>query len=282
MKHLFEGPEGRERLLNALLQCEAVRSDRALGEELADAIELRQYFAGSTLIQHGVYDSDMAFLLCGEVAVHVRDRVVAHRKVGDHIGEMAAIDPRAPRSATVMATKPTLAAWVQESQLVTIADKHPRLWRTFAATLADRLRERGRLQRSRRLESRVLLVGGPPSAEMTERLTEALSGSRATLVPLRLEDRPSTLPLDELRREAEEVDFAIVDLRTSGATMEPILELGLLLGVLDRERVFLVCAKETKLPGYLTGLTMLSREAESWSDETVTRIAARVAKLEPR
>ncbi len=282
MKDRFEGEDGRLRLLEALLRCEAVRSDRALAEDLIAVAELREHSANALLIGQGAHDSDMAFLLSGEVTVEVGDRVVARRRTGDHVGEMAAIDPRASRSAAVRAAKLTVAAWVQERQLVIVANKHPHLWRAFAATLADRLRERGKLQRPRRMESRVLLMGEPTPTETLERLKTALVDAHASLVCWARHERPSTLPLDELRHEAEEADFAIVDLREPHPEIDAALELGLLLGVLGRERVFVVRASETTLPTYLDGLTQLRPEAERWSAETVSRIAARVKELEPR
>ena len=106
---------------------------------------LKEFRPGQKIIKQGESDNSLYFLLWGTAAVLVNGREIATRTAGDHVGEMALLQAVAPRSATVVATLPTVAARITERAFTTIADDHPFLWRRLAAELAERLRQRGKL-----------------------------------------------------------------------------------------------------------------------------------------
>ncbi|MGE4096288.1 MAG: cyclic nucleotide-binding domain-containing protein, partial [Candidatus Binatia bacterium] len=138
----FKGVEGRRRLVAALRSQHLVQDDARVAKALAKVVSLRKLDAGIELIsQHGS-DSDLYFILSGKMEVFVNGRSVATRTNGCHVGEMALIDPAAPRSATVKVTTETVVAQVSESKFTPIADRFPKLWRCLAVELATRLRER--------------------------------------------------------------------------------------------------------------------------------------------
>ena len=98
----------------------------------------------NVVIRQGALDSDIYLIVSGRLSVQVNGREVAVRNSGQHVGEMALIDPRAVRSATIIATEPSVLAKITEPDFSRLARKYPQLWRRLAIELADRLRQRGR------------------------------------------------------------------------------------------------------------------------------------------
>ena len=77
----------------------------------------------------------------GTFSVAIDGRVVACKKAGEHVGEMAVVDPFRPRSASVTATSDSVVARITEPDFSALADRYPRLWRRIALELANRLRD---------------------------------------------------------------------------------------------------------------------------------------------
>ncbi len=295
MKSRFEGEEGRRRALDVLLDNSAVRGHRPLAEALLAAADLREHAAGEALLTQDRPGSELAFLLAGEVEVRVNRRLVAIRSAPAHVGEMAAIDPKADRAATVLARRPTVAAWVAEPELTRIAMEFPELWRGFARVLADRLRERRAFHRAPNDRPRAFIGSS----------VEGLPAARALRVemdrdPIALHAwpertfRPSHYTLPDLLAEVDACDFAIFcltgdDVLTSrgGTASAPrdnvVLEIGLFLGRLGQERVLLLRPRGValKLPSDLDGLGTIDFVAGEPPDLAVAaeRVRRVVVKL---
>jgi len=138
----FQRAEGRRRLIEALAGQRIVGGNHSIAEELAEEAVLLEVEAGADIITEGAVDNDVYFLLAGCVAVVDGDRQLAVRHAGQHVGEMALIDPTASRSATVIAREATVLAKVSASTFRRIADRYPYMWRSLAIELGDRLRQR--------------------------------------------------------------------------------------------------------------------------------------------
>ncbi|MEO5315557.1 nucleotide-binding protein [Pseudarthrobacter sp. CC12] len=110
---------------------------------------------------------------------------------------------------------------------------------------------------------------------------------------------PGSITLDELIARANSVDFAILvatgeDTVTSRGTQSAavrdniILEFGLFLGALGRERVYLLSVGDAKLPSDLQGLTRLiyrerpDDDIRAGLNDAVLRVEKAMAKLGPR
>lgn len=279
MKDRFQGPEGRRLLVETLGKCAAVEYDVPLAEALAEVVDLREHSADDFLMAQGATDNEVAFILSGEVEILVNNCRIATRGRGHHVGEMAAIEPGAPRSATVRTTKPTLAAWISEPNLTTVANCHPRLWRAFAATLAERLRERERFHRPSRMEPGVLFLsdGTPSIAVLEEQMRATFHG----FVGWTANGPPSTHPADELHRRASEADFALFATTAHQGLVEPgaAFQLGLLVGALGRARVFVVCPTGAPVPPPFEGTVVLPSEDVGL---VLPRVKTRMGELGPR
>ena len=136
----FQGPDGKLRLVEALRAQTLVR-DEDLAVELARRVTLKAISAGTVLITQNATDRDLFLILSGKCSVLVNGRVVASRSAGEHVGEMALVDPEAQRSASVTAVTDSVVAGITEPEFSALADRFPRLWRRIALELASRLRD---------------------------------------------------------------------------------------------------------------------------------------------
>jgi CRP/FNR family transcriptional regulator, cyclic AMP receptor protein len=135
----FTGETGRSFRIEALAAQRLVSGNRALAEELADRVEILTVSAGQTLISQGANDSDIYFVLAGTFDVVVNDRRVAGRAPGEHVGEMAAVQPAQRRSATVTAVEDAIVAKLSAGALSNLGSRHPQIYRLIAQELASRL-----------------------------------------------------------------------------------------------------------------------------------------------
>ena len=134
----FQGSEGRLRLIDALISQPLIR-DNDLAAAVEPYLELEEVLAGTNLIKQGASDTDLFLILSGAFSVAIDGRVVARKKAGEHVGEMAVVNPFTPRSASVTATADSAVARIAEPDFSSLADRYPRLWRRIALELASRL-----------------------------------------------------------------------------------------------------------------------------------------------
>jgi CRP/FNR family transcriptional regulator, cyclic AMP receptor protein len=90
-------------------------------------------------------DRDLFLILSGTFSVIVNGRIVARRSAGEHVGEMAVVDPEAHRSASVTALTDSVVAGIPALEFSAVADRYPRLWRRIALELARRLRDENQI-----------------------------------------------------------------------------------------------------------------------------------------
>ena len=81
----------------------------------------------------------MIFILAGDFFVIVGRQVIARRTAGHYVGEIALVDPDAPRSATVTSGSDAVIARISEPEFSALADRFPGLWRRLGRELAARL-----------------------------------------------------------------------------------------------------------------------------------------------
>jgi CRP/FNR family cyclic AMP-dependent transcriptional regulator len=135
----FLGSEGRRHLIRALTRQPLVR-DKDLAAVVARHSKLEAIPRGTSLIEQGALDTDLFLILEGAVSISVDGRIVASRTAGQHVGEMAVVDPLTPRSASVTVTADSVVARIAEPDFSALADRYPQLWRRIALELAKLLR----------------------------------------------------------------------------------------------------------------------------------------------
>lgn len=276
MINRFRSAEGHNRLISALRQQVILHNNEPLLEELTDKVELSQLESGGQLIAQDDVDNDIYFILAGRLSIAVNGREVAIRKSGEHVGEMALIDPSARRSASVVAIEQTVVAKISEAAFRPLADKYPRVWQLTAVEICNRLRQRNRFVVSKNPRP-VLFIGSS---------TESLEVARAIRSNFDHDDYvinlwtdrvfgPSRFPIAELEKQIQEADFAVLVLgdddevisrnhKSDAPRDNVIFELGLFMGALSHERTFMVVPRgcDIKIPTDLLGLTSLSYKSD--------------------
>lgn len=127
----FRGDIGRGNLIDAMMQQAMVGGNRDLAAEIADRIELLEVTEGETLITQGADDNDLFLIIAGAFKIEVNGRDVAMRGRGDHVGEMALIEPTQRRSASVVATEGSLVGKLTHDGVTELTAQHPEIYRAL-------------------------------------------------------------------------------------------------------------------------------------------------------
>jgi CRP-like cAMP-binding protein len=94
--------------------------------------------AGQVLTKEGQPGHEFFIVLEGEVEVRQGDRVIATRRPGEYVGEIALLDRR-PRTATVVATTPVSVEVLSRREFMSLLAEAPELSEQIMATMAQRL-----------------------------------------------------------------------------------------------------------------------------------------------
>ncbi len=244
----------------------------ALVERVGQGVELRTFDKDRCLIYEGAPSNSIFFLLLGEIDVVLDGRTVAVREANTHVGEMACIDGSALRSATIRARRPTVALELGHAEFRDLAARHPEIWKPIALTLGERLRERGKRDRSPNRVPRVFIGSSSEKRGVAEKIATELRKTGADVDEWTQLFPVSNFTLESIIEAATASDFGVFVggnddwLRSRGklfSTMRDnvLFELGLFMGKLGRKRVVLVLEQEgkkkPKIPTDLDGLTYL-------------------------
>ena len=187
-----------------------VGGDAALAVALADVAELIVADAGDAVITQGGADDDLYLVVSGKVEVLIHGRPIAERAAGTHVGEMALIDPKARRSATVVAKEAIVLAKISEPAFSKVADVHPKLWRALAVELGDRLRERTKFIRVPNEKPLVFVGSSREALPVANALhTELQSPEIDVRVWTDGVFGASRFPLEDLEKQLGLADFAV-------------------------------------------------------------------------
>lgn len=272
MMERFVGDAGNKNLIEALLSQKAVAGDRALAERLAAAGQLVQYKTGDTLVEQGGGDDEVYFLINGAVDVFVNHQRLATREGGTLVGEMAAVDPSARRSATLKAASPLVALRISAAAFKEAGAESVAFWRHLAWLAGDRLRERAKFHTPAN-PTPIMFVGC--SVEGLAVAKEIEARLKHSDVIVRLWNNgvfgPSGIPIEDLMKQVDVADFALFvfgpddkirarDEEHAAPRDNVIFEVGLFLGRLGRERVFMIKDADTdlKIPTDLSGVTPIT------------------------
>lgn len=267
----FCGTNGRNRLISALRKQSIIHDNETLSKELADQAEVVQFEPRHQLILQDEADNDIYFILAGRLSIVVNGREVAIRKSGQHVGEMALIDPSARRSASIVAIEQTVVAKISETSFRPLADRYPRVWQLIAVEIGDRLRQRNKLVVATNPRP-VLFVGSSKESLPIAQTIQSNLDHDDFLVRLWTDSvfGPSQFPITELETQIREADFAALVLgpddevvsrseKSDAPRDNVIFELGLYMGALSHERTFMIIPRgcKIKIPTDLLGLTPL-------------------------
>ena len=306
MKGRFEGDAGRLLLIAALKNQIIVNGNEAVALELAQVSEMLELSKDDLLISQEGEENDIYFILSGSVNVEANGRLVAVRQSETHVGEMALIDCKARRCATVKAAEKSVVAKVTESDFGRIATTYPDLWRRIAVELCGRLRNRNRMIRRPNEVPNVVICSSAENLSIAEQIQVGLD-HHPSIVKIWKDQvfGPTKHTMEDLEREVATADFAIAVVmgedvvrsrkRQSVAPRDNVVfELGLFMGQIGRQRTFMVVPRGVKLkmPSDLLGLNPMSfsppiaaKDASVWAaalGSVCTQIKTAINALGPR
>lgn len=288
----FQGSGGLRLLQEGLLGQFIVNNDGSIANELSTIVELKEYKPGEVLINEGGSDNDIYLILSGLVAVRIKDREIARRTAGQHFGEMALIDLSAKRSATVSALDDSVVAVIKESDFSDLASKYPVLWRRLALALGQRLRERSNFVRQKNETPKIFIGSSLERLDIARAIQTGLAHD-SLLTQVWTDDvfKASKTSIENLVVTAESSDFGVLVLGPDdqiqsrnevfdGPRDNVIFELGLLMGAIGRDRVFVVKEQKSKikLPSDLLGTTPLEYQPGK-SEDLQIRVAATCSEI---
>jgi CRP/FNR family transcriptional regulator, cyclic AMP receptor protein len=230
--------------------------------------------AGTTIVRQGDARNEMVFILAGRVLIVRNNRVIAERAAGECVGELAVIDAKEPRAASIVAKEECVVATVSEPHFTKVAKKFPELWRALAKQNAQRLRERLLGVRPRNEIPKVFVGSSRESLAVAKAVQTSLQ-SVATVIPWsKGVFGPDKFILEALEDEAKRVDFAVMVFgpddkvfsrhkKFDGPRDNVIFELGLFMGALGRKRAFVIAPgnRKLKIPSDLLGTNFLQYRA---------------------
>ena len=272
MLQRFCGPDGRTHLVEALEIQPIINGDAAIAKAISGCVEVESFVPGSSIIEESAPSNDLYFILVGVVSIRASGREIAVRTAGQHVGEMALLDPGQSRSAAAVADGEVVVARIPAATFTVLADANSRLWRNVARVLAERLRQRNRFV-SPANPRPVMFVGCSTESLSIGRAIQSALEHDPIVVRVWTDDtfRASEFPVESLERELAKVDFAALVLSPDdtvigresavGAPRDNLVfEMGLFMGALGHSRTFLLHPRGSgiKIPTDLSGFTPLT------------------------
>ena len=272
MLQRFEGDVGRRLRLESLVTQKIVAGNRELAEQIDARIRLRLVAPDETLIEQGGTDNNVYLILTGSLNIVVNGRIVGQRSTGDHVGEMAAIEPTQRRAASVIAIEESVEATLSEPDLAELGTKYPEIYRCIARELARRLLQRNALVSATHETIRVFIISSVEALPVARIIQNAFEHDKftTTVWPDGV-FKVASYTLQSLEDAIEDSDFAIAIAHADDLTEcrgrdwpsprdNVIFELGLFMGRLGKHRAILMEPRDegVKLPSDLAGITTIS------------------------
>jgi CRP/FNR family transcriptional regulator, cyclic AMP receptor protein len=269
MKERFEHDD--QALIDALRRQEFVGGDSELAKAFAKRGQIVEFHKGDKIITQDGEDNDLYFLLAGSVVIVIKGSERGTRKAGQHVGEMAAIEPAQKRSASVVAQDTLVALKVSSADFMSIGHAHPQIWLPIARELSRRLCQRNNDIPPSNDYPKLFVISSVEALDVAREIQTQLERDVFSTVWTDGVFFAGGYSLEALEKAVSESDFAvavaqpddIVETRgTRHATLRDnvLFELGLFMGRLTRYRAILVHPRVTglKLPSDLLGLTLAS------------------------
>lgn len=267
MMSRFSGDAGRRLLLDILASETVLRGAPGLAE-FVDLCRLEEVDAGTELIKQGNADNDLFVIVSGKFETRINGRVVAARKAGEHIGEIALIDSTARRTASGIALERSVVLRCSENLFSRFANENPQIWRRLAVVLARRLTERNRLIQTPRTEPVIFVACSTEALPIAREVQTAFSHDQfVTELWIDGVFNASKTAIEDLTALLGRIDFAVIlmtpDDKSSSRTIENfsprdnvVFELGLAIGAIGRLRTVMLVPRdvEMKTPSDLLGI----------------------------
>jgi CRP/FNR family cyclic AMP-dependent transcriptional regulator len=273
MKERFEGTANRASLVAALKRQEFVGGSQDIAAAMADIGVIVEYRDGDKLIIQDAHDNDIFLLLAGVVLILINGYEYERRVAGQHVGEMAAIEPSLKRSASVVAVETVVAMKLSSSDFMELGARYPQVWLPVAQELSRRLYQRNSTIPVPNASPKLFIISSSEAKHVAYALRDGLKADVFSTVWDDGVFFAGGYPLEGLEKQVAESDFAVAiaepdDIVRSRGHQSPTLrdnvlfELGLFMGKLSRYRAIAVHprVKNLWIPSDLQGLTVIPYE----------------------
>lgn len=245
----------------------------------------KKYKTNDNISEPNSYGNILYFLLEGEVAVLINGREIARRKAKDVFGEMSLLNFTPRRFVTLKATKPSVFIEIDIAKLLTFMKNNPLIYKNIASKIGDRLRETYETIRKPNKKPVIFIGSSNKYKKTVEKFGNKLK--KYIIHPWTNYIKPSNMTLEALISQSKTCDFAIfvfgedddiiIGKKSQKITRDNvILEFGLFMGSIGRERTFLFrTVDKIKLPSDLKGFTYLDENI----DDAVKQIEEMINKL---
>lgn len=199
-------------ITRALGQQNTICSD-GVARSIAEVGQLGEFDAGEVIARQGQVGGQLFYILSGSVRVVVNSHQYKVRCRGDMIGEMAAIEPGERRSADLLANEDNTVLWVvQASDFLAKAGEHGEIWECVARELAGRLRQRDEFFMPPNTKPTIFIASSSEGKAVLEKAVAFLTRPEWEVRPWNQPGifKPTLGTLEELERQAREVDFAVI------------------------------------------------------------------------
>ncbi len=250
MKERFE-KDGRQNLVDAVMRQEFVAGKADLADALIKRGQVVEFQKGDKIIAEGGEDNDIYLLLAGSVAIVVKGNEIATRKAGQHVGQMAAIEPAQKRSASVVAHDVLVTLKLSGADFIAIGHEYPHVWLPIARELSRRLLQRNDLIPPPNEDPKLFIISSTEALDVAREIQAQLEYDVFSTVWSQGVFFAGGYPLEALEKAVSESDFAVAVaqpddiVETRGrrfATLRDnvLFELGIFMGKLTRHRAILV------------------------------------------
>ncbi|MEY8839111.1 TIR domain-containing protein [Cribrihabitans sp. XS_ASV171] len=297
----FTGDRGEKLIIEALKEQRLVLGNEEAAEELCARGRPICFQQGEFLAIEDHWENDIIFILAGSVQITITGFKVAERGAGQHVGEMALIDPSQPRSASVTAMEPTVGLVVSEEDFSAVAAHHPDMWRQIAKEVAQRLRQRRKFIRPSNPVPFLFIACASEALSVANAIRDYFEVDKEIVVEIWTDNvfKPSKGTMESLESKLETSDFTVAifsaddKVESRGEEMlaprdNTVFELGLFAGAIGRDRSFFAVEKglSIKIPSDLAGITSLrfdrTQKGEPDVKEACFYIEERIRSLGPR
>ena len=281
-------------VIDALKQQRLVGFDNNVANEIATAGILQEFLEGDTIISQDDGQTDVYCLLTGEVRVLINGKELPHmRYANDSVGEMSAIEPTAPRSATLIANNNVIAVKLDARSFNNLMKEYPHVCIAVTKDLSRRLTERNALIDKSNENPKLFIISTVEAIEIARDIQLGLEHEQ---IDVRIWNDPihfipGQYTLESLEQIIKDYDFGLAimsgddfivsrDKEQSAVRDNVIFELGLFMGSLGRSRTLLAIPKneDIKLASDLEGLTPLKYKANQ-VNMLVTRLSRIIKDL---
>lgn len=265
--------ENPSAVINELLGQKLVGGNHKIAEEIANNGDVLSFSSGKVLINQGDYDQDIYFILAGEVSMIINGAKLPYsRGPGYSIGEMSAINPSKPRSATLIASGEVIAVKVNASFFNELMEKHPDVYKIISIDLANRLEQRNILIEESNKIPKLFIISTVEALDVAREIKAELYHDDIAVDIWCDQDvfEGGSYTLESLEKAVKSSDFGLAIMSSDDTVTSReeeskiprdnvIFELGLFMGHLGRKRTLMALPKDNKpnLASDLRGITPL-------------------------